>query len=751
MGDLEAIARWLVALTLVSAALAPAVWWLADGLEDAGYGLTRALAPFLAIALLWWPAALLGVPFTRLMLLAVVLIAGAAGWTLWLRAGRSFRWRPVVAFELIWLVLFGGYALFRSYHPDIANTEKPMEIALLSSISRSADVPAPDPWFAGETINYYYFGYQVVAGLVKLSGVPPSIAFNLTLATLFASLGTAVVALGWQLARRAGIGRRGACVTAALAGFFVLLAGNLETARRMVRDPVATASYGWWYDGVGWQASRIIVDHGVRGNPGPRTTINEFPAFSFILGDLHPHVLTYPFLASILALVAGLALTPSTATTLRIAAIGALCGLLYASNSWDAPLGFALLTGTVLLALSWRQRRTWLALGSAAVAALIAALPFIIHFTAPVGVSQAELPGWVRGLPLINRVVETLGVVTWQPSGWGELLLVHGAWIAAFALFAVFVGASAPDMLETLQKRLPLLIATAMVMLLIAVVRVPAIALIGVPLAGSLIILAQATDRAVRLVAGLFAVGFGLILVPEFVYIQDAFGDRMNTVFKLYFQAWLILGIASGVALALALRSRSTLVARVSVVSGALIVVAVLPYSPISARDWTADFERRWGLDGAAYIGRAAPAESAAIEWLGREAGEGAVIVEGPGCSYGTVGGVPMNRFSAFTGVPALVGWDGHQRQWRRGEQDPIGPRVGARQATANEWLSGNVANLAGFPEPDYIILGLQEQRGSDSCDPLVAHDVDASQVTLEAQGWQTVFTAGEVTVLGRE
>ena len=96
-------------------------------------------------------------------------------------------------------------------------------------------------------------------------------------------------------------------------------------------------------------------------SPGPRETINESPAFSFVLGDLHPHVLTYPLLAAVVALAVGVLLSDARLDYPRLAAIGALIGLLYASNSWDAPLGFVLLAGAVGLMLqfqlaSWRWR-----------------------------------------------------------------------------------------------------------------------------------------------------------------------------------------------------------------------------------------------------------------------------------------------------------------------------------------------------------------------------------------------------------
>lgn len=148
MSDGEAILRWYVTLTACALAAAPLCWWLGLGLGTARHALVRALAPVVVAGLVWWPAALTGQPLvTRWWLAAAALVVGFAGWAVVLRKRRELvpRWKALIAFELVWLAAFLSYLWFRSYYPDIANTEKPMEIALLSSVTRSAEAPAPDP------------------------------------------------------------------------------------------------------------------------------------------------------------------------------------------------------------------------------------------------------------------------------------------------------------------------------------------------------------------------------------------------------------------------------------------------------------------------------------------------------------------------------------------------------------------------------------------------------------------------------
>ena len=132
---------------------------------------------------------------------------------------------------------------------------------------------------AGEDLNYYYFGHLMAAGLVRLSAVAPDVGYNLAVATFFALSVVAAFGLAYALGGRAGdraVGRRA-----------VHRRGDDRLRARAGRAQRAAAPYDWF------GASRVIEG-----------TINEFPAFSFTLADLHGHVMAIPF--SLLALAFGL-------------------------------------------------------------------------------------------------------------------------------------------------------------------------------------------------------------------------------------------------------------------------------------------------------------------------------------------------------------------------------------------------------------------------------------------------------------
>ncbi len=184
--------------------------------------------------------------------------------------------------------------------------------------------------------------------------------------------------------------------------------------------------------------------------------------------------------------------------------------------------------------------------------------------------------------------------------------------------------------------------------------------------------------RAFTLLLG--AAAFGLVALSEFVFLTDVFAGsypRMNTVFKLYFQAWALLSLTSGAGLYFVLdsfRSATTTIewhrwvrrgSRIlwSVVL-LLLLLAGLVYPAVGSYQRTNHFMYRTNsLDGLTYMQSYDPSDYAAILWLNSQIQGNPVIVE----AYGPQGGdySDYGRISAFTGLPTLMGWAGHEYQWR--------------------------------------------------------------------------------------
>ncbi len=105
----------------------------------------------------------------------------------------------MLATEALFLLVFVAWSAFRAYNPDIAGTEKPMEFAFINGVLSSPLLPPQDPWLSGYGISYYYFGYVMLAALIRLTGVLPEIGFNLGVAMWYALVMTSAFGIVYTL------------------------------------------------------------------------------------------------------------------------------------------------------------------------------------------------------------------------------------------------------------------------------------------------------------------------------------------------------------------------------------------------------------------------------------------------------------------------------------------------------------------------------------------------------------------------
>ena len=720
---------WAGALAVLSILGLPWAFMLCRSLPSRGVLLAAPVGLFLAHYLAWAGLSTglfsngRGYAFGVLLTFAALSIALA--WKLRPRLPelRDLRWLWLTGCILL-LALFVVGAGLRWFNPEISGTEKPMDLALLNAAARATVFPPPDPWFAGETVNYYYLGYSMAAFGIHLSGAEPSVGYNLALAALFALGGLAAASAGYDLAVLTGAGRRARRVAAALTLGLTMLAGNLAVLRDIFSDS-ADAPTGFWH-GIGWNASRTIQ----REDAGQVIdyTINEFPAFSFILGDLHPHVMALPItlLAVSLAIqwvvaASQLQLDSRRERLTRGALTGLVLGGLYALNAWDAPTfaGLVLAGGAVV---AWRERTRLSALAPPAAAALIAAvvawLPYTLSYSPGsrgIGVVtvRSEALDYIQvfGLLLAAAVV-TLVVLLWDVRPDGRIFLI--------VLLAAGAGA-------TLIARGEVLVALAALLVLSVYA-----------------LWTYRTEPGLAALVWLLVAGLGLLTIVEVLYVDDFFGppnERMNTVFKLHYQAWGLLAIAVGPGLVLAwrrlaqpvgLRRKLTRTAFVSLF--VLLAVPALAYPIVATRAKTEASRVSGSLDGLAAARLSRPSEVAAAEWLRANAPGHAVLLEAPGRAYSD-----DSRMSTWTGIPSVIGWTQHEELWRQSD-----PRIATRTTdidtaylTDDSELRRAVLDRYGVT---HVVAGDSEREryGHEVVDRL-GHDLRVAF----ASGGTTVFRVG--------
>jgi uncharacterized membrane protein len=644
---------WWISLAVITVpawfALRP---WTASW-HDRGWALARPLGMF-AIVYVCWLGAHFGPAFTATGVRTATLVALLVAFTCRAR-GRRLRAGPigdVLASEARFIAAFVVYLAMRGFNHDIVGLEKFMDFAFVNAVMHAGSVPVPDPWFAGASINYYYFGHVVTAFLALLSGTPSPFGYNLMLATLFASTFQLAYALVAEALEGCGSQLRNAF--AFVAGAWLVLGGNVHGFIYGLLRPVLVAA--------GWLAParhEFLISDPTRfvgwDPPTHDRLIHEFPAYAFYLGDLHAHLLDLPAVLLWIGLMfiwlRARHRSPPHAAFARMPLAGCawLTGIFAMTNAWDA-LMFGALLGCLLFAVPVcaprrppvPRRDAALDVVSAGVCAMATAAPFLAHFHAPAAI--------------VWRVT-TSHTPVWQ---WLVLYGLQGT--------VALVGTIAAVRSEPIGARTPQTIVLAI----------------------------------------LTAAGLAFALVPEFVYVKDIYGAdfyRANTAFKFGFEAFTLLTLAACIAMArlAALATVRAVPTLALVLAFEVVLVAPLYYGWLVLRgSFEAAGEREWTLDGARYLARSHPEDWAVALWVTAHARDGDTLVEGVGDSY-SYGA----RISTYSGVPALLGWPTHEWLWRGNPAE-----IEARRSEIDRlYRSKSAPGAPEFARSRYLVVGEFERQ----------------------------------------
>ena len=376
IGNRNPVLIWTLVLFLLGLAAAPVTHVLFPTLPARGLFLRR-LTGLLLIAHTAWLLSALGlVSFGRAILLATALLFLASGLLFALHGEAliaSFRrnLRTALFGEAVWWAVFFAFLALRWLQPELwhpwAGGEKPMDFAFLNATAQTSWFPPHNPWLAGAFINYYYYGFVLVAVLIRMTGITPDIAYNLALPTFAAFTAGAVLSLTYALhpLLRTRTGHKGRRLTALFAVLLILVCGNLGQLRGLLQGDTHHPRDGFW------QASRVI-----QVPEGTVQPITEFPFFSFLYGDLHAHVMALPL--ALLTLLAAWQLLRRP--RLRHALLcGILLGTLRVTNTWDFPVQAVLFTAAAFFPLlkSPRLLTAWHAAGRWTAGLLLSHLAFL--------------------------------------------------------------------------------------------------------------------------------------------------------------------------------------------------------------------------------------------------------------------------------------------------------------------------------------------------------------------------------------
>jgi len=869
---------WLIMQGLGWLAL-PTAMRIFRWLPDRGFSFSKALG-LLLISYFTWIGASTGLVNNDMggILFAILLLAGISAWFYFRNKGsilpdiRTFlreKWKLVLTVEVLFTLALVGWAVLRAFAPykiEPTGGEKFMEIAFQNAVLRSESFPPLDPWLSDFAISYYYFGYVMMALLTRLSGAVAGVGFDLYDALLFTltlvgSFGVVynLVAFTLKAHHKEGDTALPAgppLAAGILGGVLVTIMGNLEGvlealhARGVLPDsfwnwidipglaqaPVINSWYPesvflWW-----WRASRVLADKDfISQNMGVQP-IDEFPLFSFLLGDNHPHVLALPFVLLAIGLAFNLLLRqmgmersiadegaePGSASRgqwwnpvafcldndwLLFVFSAIILGALGFLNTWDLPiylgvivlaygLGSVLVKGRVERETIWRS--VILALGLGFLSVFLYGFFYLSFSSQASGVlpyvfPPTRLPQYLvmfgSFIFLVTCFLFTYllkcGQVhnSWAKSAftwWGRILLICiGLYLVIMLLIALVLylhqlmpGSTLGATIQSVLGAMTL--GEAYTASVVARLRDPWLllllsALLALVMANVVGLLhgrtlseeakSAATTPLSKIGSDTFVLiliftGLALTLIVEFIYLRDSFGVRMNTVFKFYYQAWVMLGCASAYGIWWLLDQLERPASRWLFSLGAILFIGLgLVYPVMAIPSRAADFKGPANLDGSSSIARNNPDDWAAIQWLDANAEQGVpdgsvpVILEAPSVSPTGGSYTYEGRVSAFTGFPAVLGWAVHESQWRGNydEQARREPDIATIYTTSDgqtaldllhKWNVSYV--ILGSPEMSYIQrLCSQTERGCTTNTALRKFD----------RVLQSVFSQGQVTI----
>jgi len=661
------ILRWWFCFFVIGLIFLPIVSRLFSRFFDKGYLFSKTLGLLVAGYFVWLGASLKLTSFVRPTVLLSLAVAAVVIHLVWrVKPGLLTLIKEnktiFIVEEAIFLLALIFWTVIRGFQPNIQGLEKFMDFGFVNAILRSQYFPPEDMWFAGSYINYYYFGHYLTAFLTKLSNIPSSITYNLMMATLFALTFSLAFALGINFLFLSGKKWWRTLVPAGLiTALLVALGGNLHTAIYAYAKPMIqsithdkTPVKMYWYP----EATRYIGYN----PPTKDKTIHEFPVYSFVVSDLHGHVLNIPFVLTLLAVLLAFMVRPTDIPyTWRIwvpysVLLGFFLAVFSMTNAWDVPI-YLLLIGGVLLYKNYRifglsknfLPVTMTQLGIIVGVFFLLASPFTLNF-----VNFAKGVGFVKYRSPIY-----------------QLLVLWGYQLFFFVLLTGIL------IRRYFQRRK----------------------------AGVFEI--QTTDIFVFLFGLLSLI---LIIIPEVVFVRDIYGEsysRANTMFKLTYQAFTLLALLAGYTTFRLLLIKKSPIIQIPLVFFLAIVLAlpmIYPFYAIKGYYGNLSIAQYKGINGLQFLSSTYPDDYRAVLWLNKNIKGQPTILEANGDSYTDYG-----RISMATGLPTVLGWYVHEWLWRGDSKFP-GVRVKEVAAVYETPDSQAAKDVIKKYHIRYIILGKLER-----------------------------------------
>lgn len=707
-GDYISFLKWWVTVAYLGILYLPVTALLFPSFHDKGYLFSKVIGIAATAYLMWFISSVHIMKFSTGACLACVGIGLAINAAVLFFVYRKrmlkqnseasvFAWKSetldhMIGEELLFLALFLLFTYIRGFKPEAQGTEKFMDYGFMTSMLRSDYMPPQDFWFSGTSLNYYYVGQFVAAFLTRLSFVKASSGYNIMLMMV----GTFAAVLPYSLVNniirrlqktKEKLNKALPVICGLIAGIGVAIAGNMHYPTYQWFQQAVIKFFGievnsdyaekeYWFP----DATRFIGYH-------PEThdkTIHEFPCYSFVLGDLHAHVINIMFVLTVLALLFSWLcirknrkdrdiLLWKEVLNPQILAISFFIGLFHTTNFWDFPIYFvvsgAVILFTNLVVYNFKRKAVLVTAlqGTLVMAAsMLVCLPFSVSFDQ----------------------ISTNPVLCVSHTPLNQLIILWGLPVFTVAAFLCFMIADyrrkkteghSPD---------------------------------GPKKAALFSFMESLTDSDLFIITiGLCAIG--LVLMPEVIYIEDIYsGDykRANTMFKLTYQAFIMFGLCFGYILPRLLAFGKTKHQKRTAVVCLLLFATTVCYVQNAVNGWYGNIfklDGYKGLDCTAFMETSDTYQEdvGAIAWLNENVSGMPVVLEANGDSY-----TDYERVSVMTGLPTVLGWRTHEWLWK-GSTDLLDERAADIETIYTSTDKAEVEKLLQKYKVSYIYVGKLERE----------------------------------------
>ena len=691
-GDVWTFWTWFLMAFVMGIVAMPVTGRLFRSFDDKGWIFSKVVAIAVSGFATWFLVAVGVLKFKTITCVAVTLVCAVLSVLLYRKEQKDgFECLPYDHLELIYIeeILFFAFFLMWTYlagfHPAAYGTEKFMDYGFMEAMNRSETLPAADLWYAGGKINYYYGGQYFAVFLTKITGTKVELTYNL-MRTFVAGLAFIMpFALVRQMIKDRLCKNVSGCkgklpvIGGFLAGIAVSIAGNMHYViygciipwiQKLTGQEVT--SY-WFPDATRYIGFNPDVDD---------KTIHEFPCYSFVLGDLHAHVVNIMFVLLLLGILyawmkkvrrADLSLETLTVREFwkkhllqpHLLAVAALLGMFHYTNYWDFVIYFVVTGGVVLfmniITLKGKVKHVLMVTVAQAAEVLIIATVIILPFTLN-----------------FNSDSMVMGIALAQNHSLVHQLLV--LWGLPGILIILFVISVVAEKLKIKENRsVYKLLASITLSDLFAVIM------------------------------GLCAIG--LIIIPELVYVRDIYENgnaRANTMFKLTYQAYIMFGMTMIYAIFRMFVIGKNKILKAIAVIGLILFIWTCGYFGNSVKSWFGDVfdpSGYCGLNATTFLETSFPEDVGGIKWLKENVTGSPVVLEANGDSYSE-----YERVSAMTGLPTVMGWYVHEWLWR-GDVADLNNRVEDVQTIYTSTDESEVKELIEEYNVEYIFVGSCERN----------------------------------------